>query len=89
MTDIPMYKIEDKVTLIVDSEFGDQFSEWGSSYATVVDTEWGTHNYKKIVWCSVKSPSGYTNAYPQKDLLPYFSHDLVITNKQARILLEE
>lgn len=83
------YKVEDKVTLIMKSEFGEQFEEWRGPYATVTNMERGVHKGEKVIWCSIESVSGYTNAYPEQDLLPYFSHDLRVTNKQARILLEE
>ena len=84
------YEIGDKVTLIRRSEFGYQFEEWNSPYATITNIESspGIEN-KGRIWCDIKTPSNYyTNSYPEKDLLPYFSHNLRTTNKQASILLE-
>lgn len=83
----PKYKINDEVCLSPSSSFREQMPKW-KGHASITKVIPGIQDNLDSVWYDIRTKSGYVNAYPQCDLLPYFSDTTSITNKQARAFLE-
>lgn len=83
----PKYRIHDKVCLKRGASFEEQISKWGG-YASITKIIPGIQDNLDSIWYDVRASSGYVNAYPQCDLIPFFADNTTITNKQARAMLE-